>query len=137
MQGRLLGNVLFFLLFFQTQGARNIKFVNNCKFPIWVSPRSNPDSKSVIPTSDIRKVNPGNQVTYVINDAGWAGRFWPKAKCDNNGQNCGVGQSERPCPPQGCSPPAETLVEFYFGRKGDTSAAGENFYDVSLVDGYR
>lgn len=61
------------------------------------------------------------------------GRFWPKTGCDSNGFNCEVGQSVPPCGPTGCSPPAETKVEFFFPPVGD----GNNvWYDISLVDGY-
>jgi len=126
-----------YLLVKLSEGTRNIKFINNCGTPLWVSPRSNPDSKSVIPVTDIRKLAVRGNTFYNIPDPGFAGRFWPKFGCDNGGQNCKVGQSEPPCPTTGCTLPAETLVEFFFGRKGDSSATGENFYDISLVDGYR
>lgn len=61
------------------------------------------------------------------------GRFWPKSGCDGSGQNCQVGQSVSPCGRNGCDPPAETKVEFFFPRSGDN---GNVWYDISLVDGY-
>lgn len=61
------------------------------------------------------------------------GRFWPKTGCDGGGQNCETGQSVSPCGRNGCDPPAETKVEFFFPPAGDRNNV---WYDISLVDGY-
>lgn len=66
---------------------------------------------------------------------GWSGRFWARTGCtfDASGTgscltgDCGSGQVE--CNGAGAAPPA-TLAEFTLGT------LGQDFYDVSLVDGY-
>ncbi|KAG6777964.1 hypothetical protein POTOM_017807 [Populus tomentosa] len=66
---------------------------------------------------------------------GWSGRFWARTGCnfDESGAglcstgDCGSGQVE--CNGFGAAPPA-TLAEFTLG------SGGQDFYDVSLVDGY-
>lgn len=68
---------------------------------------------------------------------GWSGRFWGRTGCnfDPSGQgscttgDCGSGQIE--CNGAGANPPA-TLAEFTLG----SDSATQDFYDVSLVDGY-
>lgn len=107
-------------------GARSIAFVNRCNYPIWIS---------AFPTvgNGIQRIEPKARTIYNIPDSGWKGRMWPKTGCDGNGQNCAVGQSIPPCPPNGCQPPAETKVEFFFPVINDRNAV---WYDISLVDGY-
>ncbi|KAJ6896912.1 hypothetical protein NC651_022954 [Populus alba x Populus x berolinensis] len=69
-----------------------------------------------------------------IAPTGWSGRFWARTGCnfDESGTgscstgDCGSGQVE--CNGLGASPPA-TLAEFTLG------SGGQDFYDVSLVDG--
>lgn len=109
-----------------SDGGRSITFVNRCSYPIWISP---------FPTlgNGIQRIDQNSQTLYGIPDSGWKGRFWPKTDCDNDGQNCAVGQSVPPCPSQGCQPPAETKVEYFFPDANDQNAV---WYDISLVDGY-
>ncbi|RWW59353.1 hypothetical protein BHE74_00033722 [Ensete ventricosum] len=68
--------------------------------------------------------------------SGWSGRFWARTGCSSTGGSwscatgeCGSGQVE--CNGAGAAPPA-TLAEFTLAP----SSAGQDFYDVSLVDGY-
>ncbi|KAK9067404.1 hypothetical protein SSX86_014732 [Deinandra increscens subsp. villosa] len=69
--------------------------------------------------------------------AGWSGRFWGRTRCSFDGfghgscatGDCGSGQVE--CNGAGAAPPA-TLAEFTLGSGSGT----QDFYDVSLVDGY-
>ncbi|KAK1372982.1 thaumatin-like protein 1 [Heracleum sosnowskyi] len=69
---------------------------------------------------------------------GWSGRFWGRSGCKFNGTgpgscstaDCGSGQVE--CNGAGAAPPA-TLAEFTLGSG---SQGSQDFYDVSLVDGY-
>lgn len=107
-------------------GGRSITFVNRCSYPIWMSPFPSVGN-------GIAKIEQNAHTTYNIPDSGWKGRFWPKTECDNNGQNCAVGQSIPPCPSNGCQPPAETKVEFFYPPINDRNAV---WYDISLVDGY-
>jgi len=113
------------------EAARQIAFTNRCGYDIWVNPLTNAQGPP-LPGNIVRLGNGGSH-TYQIPDSGWGGRFWPKSGCDNNGQNCEVGQSVDPCGPTGCDPPAETKVEFFFPSAGDPN---DIWYDVSLVDGY-
>ena len=73
------------------------------------------------------------QIITKIPGDGWAGRFWPKINCEESGDECEFGQSSPPCPAQGCQPPADTKVEFYFPSQPPTE---DSWYDISLVDGY-
>ncbi|KAL8231681.1 hypothetical protein R6Q57_001459 [Mikania cordata] len=69
--------------------------------------------------------------------AGWSGRLWGRTGCKFDGLghgscatgDCGSGQVE--CKGAGAAPPA-TLAEFTLGSGSGT----QDFYDVSLVDGY-
>jgi len=112
--------------------ARTINFKNSCPQTLWVSPLTNADGPP--PAEGIVQLTSGASGVYTIPDAGWGGRFWPKSGCDGSGHNCEVGQSMPPCLPNGCDPPAETKVEFFFPAASDT--AGQVWYDISLVDGY-
>ena len=65
----------------------------------------------------------------------WSGRVWARYECSNDGGNfrcnsgdCGSGQVT--CNGAGATPPA-TLAEFTIG-----GANGQDFFDVSLVDGF-
>ncbi|KAI4305837.1 hypothetical protein L6164_029179 [Bauhinia variegata] len=70
--------------------------------------------------------------------AGWSGRFWGRTQCstDPSGKftcatgDCGSGQIA--CNGAGATPPV-TLVEFTLASNGGD---GQDFYDVSLVDGF-
>lgn len=65
----------------------------------------------------------------------WSGRIWARFQCSDNGGtftcgsgDCGSGQVA--CNGAGAAPPA-TLVEITLG-----GANGQDFYDISLVDGF-
>jgi len=111
--------------------SRNIAFYNRCGYDIWISPLTNGQGPPI--AGGIARIANNGQFTYVIQDSGWAGRFWPKTGCDASGHMCESGQSVDPCNPGGCDPPAETKVEFFFPAVGQP---GDIWYDVSLVDGY-
>lgn len=112
-----------------TQAASPLSIKNSCSVPIWVQTQPN---ANMPPLSDgIVKLAPNASHSYNIT-GNWAGRFWPKTKCDQNGNNCATGQSAPPCPTGGCQPPADTKVEFNF----DDPGTNQSWYDISLVDGY-
>ncbi|KAG7592259.1 Thaumatin family [Arabidopsis thaliana x Arabidopsis arenosa] len=80
----------------------------------------------------------GSSVTLTVS-AGWSGRFWARTYCnfDASGSGkCGTGDcgSKLKCAGAGGAPPA-TLAEFTIGSSGKKNAV-QDFYDVSLVDGY-
>jgi hypothetical protein len=107
----------------------NVK--NSCPYTVWIATTPNSNHQP-LPGGSIL-VETGGSYMFNIPDGGWAGRFWPKIKCNQNGEECEFGQSSPPCPPQGCQPPADTKVEFNFPPQPPTT---DSWYDISLVDGY-
>lgn len=75
--------------------SRNVEFTNRCGYDIWVNPLTNAQGPPL--PDGMKKLSNGASHTYRMPDSGWGGRFWPKTGCDNNGQNCEVGQSVDPC----------------------------------------
>lgn len=111
---------------------RFIEITNKCKFTIWMQTQANSDQKA-LENNKVMRIDSGKQYKYKIGADGWGGRFWPKTECDESGNKCKFGQSIPPCPSDGCQPPADTKVEFFFPKSGETKPS---FYDISLVDGY-
>ncbi|KAL5788831.1 hypothetical protein ACOSP7_005780 [Xanthoceras sorbifolium] len=107
-------------------------FVNRCDYTIWPGILANAGSSTLdstgfeLPTDSSRSF---------LAPTGWSGRFWARTGCNFDGSgagscntgDCGSGQVE--CGGLGAAPPA-TLAEFTLGN------GGQDFYDVSLVDGY-
>ncbi|XP_047328943.1 thaumatin-like protein 1 [Impatiens glandulifera] len=108
-------------------------FVNKCDYTVWPGILANAGTPKLdstgfeLPTETSR--------TFQA-PTGWSGRFWARTGCNFDGSgsgscitaDCGSGEVE--CNGAGASPPA-TLAEFTLGFGG-----GQDFYDVSLVDGY-
>jgi hypothetical protein len=74
------------------------------------------------------------QVSVGVAD-GWQGRFWARTGCNFNGNgqgHCATGDcgDKLQCNGAGGVPPA-TLVEVTLNGDG-----GQDFYDISLVDGF-
>ncbi|KAG5526801.1 hypothetical protein RHGRI_032914 [Rhododendron griersonianum] len=107
-------------------------FYNKCDYTVWPGILANAGSPSLdstgfeLPTDSSR--------TFQA-PTGWSGRFWARTGCNFDGSestscstgDCGSGEVE--CNGAGAAPPA-TLAEFTLGT------GGQDFYDVSLVDGY-
>ncbi|KAJ4716007.1 Thaumatin [Melia azedarach] len=107
-------------------------FVNKCDYTVWPGILANAGSPRLdstgfeLPTDSSRSF---------AAPTGWSGRFWARTSCNFDGSgagscltgDCGSGQVE--CNGLGAAPPA-TLAEFTLGT------GGQDFYDVSLVDGY-
>uniref|UniRef100_A0ACD5ZFP3 Uncharacterized protein n=1 Tax=Avena sativa TaxID=4498 RepID=A0ACD5ZFP3_AVESA len=119
------------------QGVRPATFTvtNGCGYTVWPGILSN---AGVPPPSTTGFVlSPGQTRPVAVAD-GWSGRIWGRTLCGQTPStgsfacatgDCGSGSVE--CSGRGAAPPA-TLAEFTLA-----SAASENdFYDVSLVDGY-
>ncbi|CAL9149880.1 unnamed protein product [Musa hybrid cultivar] len=110
-------------------------FVNKCEDTVWPGVLSNSGSPPLDATGFAL---PSGAYRTLLAPAGWSGRFWARTGCSFDGfghgscatGDCGSGQVE--CNGAGATPPA-TLVEFTLG--GGTRG-GEDYYDVSLVDGY-
>ncbi|KAJ4714198.1 Thaumatin [Melia azedarach] len=119
------------LLLFIPKGATaaSFTFVNKCDYTVWPGILGNPKLDSTgfeLPKGSSRSFQA---------PTGWSGRFWGRTGCnfDSSGHgscstaDCGSGEIE--CNGAGATPPA-TLAEFTLG------SGSQDFYDVSLVDGY-
>jgi len=80
------------------------------------------------------KLEPRQSYDFSTPDGLTGTRYWPKMRCDANGNNCGIGESGGPgeiCnTATGCTPPVDTKFEASFGQNG------EDWVDISLVDGF-
>lgn len=108
-------------------------FTNNCPFTIWPGTLSGGGTSQLTSTG----FELASKASYTLDvPAQWSGRFWGRSQCstDTNGKftcatgDCGSGQIA--CNGAGGIPPV-SLVEFTLAGFG-----GQDFYDVSLVDGF-
>ena len=122
------------MLYFPTDvKATTFRFVNKCDYTVWPGILSGANSAPLESTGF--ELPQGGTQTFQA-PSGWSGRFWGRTGCnfDGSGQgscstgDCGSGRIE--CGGSGAAPPA-TLAEFTLNGSG-----GQDFYDVSLVDGY-
>lgn len=123
----------FILLFiFQGVNGATFTFVNKCDFTVWPGILSSAGSPKLDSTGF--QLNKGSSRSFQA-PTGWSGRFWGRTNCNFDGSghgscatgDCRSGQME--CNGAGATPPA-TLAEFTLG------SGSQDFYDVSLVDGY-
>ncbi|XP_062216212.1 thaumatin-like protein 1 [Phragmites australis] len=126
--------VLVLLCLFLREGrAVTFTFVNRCTGTVWPGIQSNAGSPRLDPTGFAL---PPGTARAVPAPSGWSGRLWARTGCaqDATGKvvcatgDCGSGSLE--CNGLNAAPPA-TLAEFTLDGSG-----GNDFYDVSLVDGY-
>lgn len=118
---------------FSGVSATTFTFVNKCGYTVWPGILAGASSPKLDSTGF--ELAHGGTRTFQA-PSGWSGRFWARTGCtfDGSGQgscataDCGSGQVE--CNGSGAAPPA-TLAEFTLNGSG-----GQDFYDVSLVDGY-
>ncbi|KAK6797991.1 hypothetical protein RDI58_005693 [Solanum bulbocastanum] len=120
---------LLLLTFCQGILGATFTFVNKCDHTVWPGILGSPklDSTGFELTKDTARSFQA--------PTGWSGRFWGRTGCnfDDSGTgicataDCGSGQME--CNGGGAATPA-TLAEFTLG------SGSQDFYDVSLVDGY-
>ncbi|KAK8626729.1 hypothetical protein V6N13_134361 [Hibiscus sabdariffa] len=107
-------------------------FVNRCDYTVWPGILANAGSPGLDSTGF--ELPKGSSRSFQA-PTGWSGRFWGRTGCKFDGSgsgtcltgDCGSGQVE--CNGLGAAPPV-TLAEFTLGT------GGQDFYDVSLVDGY-
>lgn len=107
-------------------------FVNKCEYTVWPGILANAGSPTLQSTGFEL---PQDSSRIFTAPTGWSGRFWGRTSCSFDGSgsgscgtgDCGSGDVE--CNGAGAAPPA-TLAEFTLGT------VGQDFYDVSLVDGY-
>ncbi|KAL6603319.1 hypothetical protein ACP70R_043680 [Stipagrostis hirtigluma subsp. patula] len=107
---------------------------NSCGYTVWPGILSNAGVSP--PSTTGFALSPGQSLAVSV-DSAWSGRIWGRTLCatDSSGSfacatgDCGSGAVE--CSGRGAAPPA-TLAEFTLA--GGTG--GNDFYDVSLVDGF-
>ncbi|KAL6873929.1 hypothetical protein ACP4OV_014011 [Aristida adscensionis] len=132
--GALLPLLCILTLLLQGAEAATFMVTNNCGYTVWPGILSNA-GVSPPPTTGFA-LSPGQSLAVSVESA-WSGRMWGRTLCatDSNGSfrcatgDCGSGAVE--CSGRGAAPPA-TLAEFTLA--GGTG--GDDFYDVSLVDGF-
>ncbi|KAI6683502.1 hypothetical protein NL676_029415 [Syzygium grande] len=125
--------LLFTLLCFHIAdkaSATTITFLNRCKHPVW--PGIQPGAGKPVLARGGFTLLP-NRASTIRLPALWSGRFWGRHGCtfDAAGRGrCATGDcgGSLQCNGLGGTPPA-TLAEITLGNDQD-------FYDVSLVDGY-
>ncbi|XP_059460628.1 thaumatin-like protein 1 isoform X2 [Corylus avellana] len=108
--------------------------INRCDYTIWPGILANAGSARLDSTGF--ELAPGGSRSFQA-PPNWSGRFWGRSGCifdQNTDQgscvtgDCGSNQVE--CNGNGANPPA-TLAEFTIAP-----GSAQDFYDVSLVDGY-
>ncbi|XXQ35840.1 Thaumatin family [Plasmodiophora brassicae] len=106
--------------------GHEITVENRCQDTVWVGALGRP----TIPENGGFVLPAGESKTVQVGD-GWSGRFWGRTGCNQDGAGCATGDCARgtQCAGAGGIPPV-TLAEITF------DAAGTDFYDISLVDGY-
>ncbi|MFS7900786.1 putative Thaumatin family [Helianthus anomalus] len=122
-----------FLIFCLIKGVLGTTFTfsNKCDYTVWPGILGTP----ALDTTGFELAR--GKSRSIQAPAGWSGRFWGRTRCNFDGLghgscatgDCGSGQME--CNGAGAAPPA-TLAEFTLGSGSGT----QDFYDVSLVDGY-
>ncbi|KAK7320185.1 hypothetical protein RJT34_04921 [Clitoria ternatea] len=121
--------VVFLFTVEKVSGASVILY-NKCPYPVW--PGIQPGSGKPVLARGGFKLPPNKSYSLQL-PALWSGRFWGRHGCafDASGRGrCATGDCGGSlfCNGAGGTPPA-TLAEFTLGNEQD-------FYDVSLVDGY-
>ncbi len=112
--------------------ARTFTFANGCSSDVWVG--TQPNGGIPILAGGGFALAAGETMSLVAEE-GWGGRFWGRSGCTFDAD--GIGSCETGdcggllrCAGAGGDPPA-SLAEFTLN-----GANGDDFYDVSLVDGY-
>ncbi|EER88966.1 thaumatin-like protein 1b [Sorghum bicolor] len=125
-----------FTLLLQGADAATFTITNSCGYTVWPGILSN---AGVAPPSTTGFALAPGQSAAVTVAASWSGRIWARTLCTTSTStgafacvtaDCGTGTVE--CSGRGAAPPA-TLAELTLagGAGGD-----DDFYDVSLVDGF-
>ncbi|CAM0872239.1 unnamed protein product [Alopecurus aequalis] len=120
-------------IYLREGGAATFTFLNKCTGPVWPGILSNAGTAPIEPTGFA--LPPGSARALPF-PTGWSGRLWARTGCgqDASGRfacatgDCGTGTVE--CSGAHGATPA-TLAEFTLDGGGHN-----DFYDVSLVDGY-
>ncbi|XP_021775589.1 thaumatin-like protein 1 [Chenopodium quinoa] len=125
-------NVAISPLYLTGVSGATFTFVNSCENTVWPGILANAGTPKLESTGF--ELPTGTSRSFQA-PTGWSGRFWGRTGCNfaDSGLgycetgDCGSGGVE--CDGAGAEPPA-TLAEFTLGT------GSQDFYDVSLVDGY-
>ncbi|XP_075673557.1 thaumatin-like protein 1 [Castanea sativa] len=126
-------SLIVLLTFCRGISGATFTFLNKCDYTVWPGILANAGSSKLDSTGFELGLGGSRTLQAPPN---WSGRFWGRTGCSfdpNTGQgscttgDCGSNQVE--CNGGGQKPPA-TLAEFTVG------SGTQDFYDVSLVDGY-
>ncbi|CAN0872009.1 PR5-like receptor kinase [Linum grandiflorum] len=128
---------VYFLLLLSTAASRTLTITNECDQTIWPFISNLAASTTQLSTTGFSLEI--NEVRNVSTPSSWNGRIWGRTHCTTDSAtgnfscltgDCGSGKMAE-CSRGGSIPPT-TLVEFSF----DAINAGQDFYYVSLVDGF-
>jgi len=121
--------------------TRNLNFVNQCNYTIYAGSQGNP-----LPALGGWEMGPSSKYSFAVPSTLSAARVWVRTDCTHNNLGhlvCATGDCPLPlnyygpnndgthCEGIGGIPPA-SLAEFTLGGTG----TGDDFYDLSLVDGF-
>ncbi|EOY07992.1 Thaumatin-like protein 1a [Theobroma cacao] len=119
------------IFFFYGAQSATFTFTNNCPYTVW--PATLTGAGPQLSSTGFELASKASSTLNV--PAPWTGRFWARTQCANtNGKfecataDCGSGQVT--CNGAGAIPQA-SLIEFTLAAN-----SGQDFYDVSLVDGF-
>ncbi|MBA0625200.1 hypothetical protein Godav_010428 [Gossypium davidsonii] len=119
------------IFFFHGVHSATFTFTNNCPYTVW--PGTLTGQGPQLSSTGFELASKASSTLNV--PAPWSGRIWGRTQCaDTSGKfqcataDCGSGQIT--CNGAGAIPPA-SLIEFTLA-----ASAGQDFYDVSLVDGF-
>ncbi|TYJ19855.1 hypothetical protein E1A91_A09G219900v1 [Gossypium mustelinum] len=106
---------------------------NNCPYTIWPGTLAGSGSPPLQTTGF--RLDAGQSVRIPSVPAGWSGRIWGRTGCKFDANGVGLCQTgdcggRLQCDGNGATPPA-SLFEITLGSGNE-----QDFYDVSLVDGY-
>ncbi|CAJ2659211.1 unnamed protein product [Trifolium pratense] len=126
--------LFFFTLHLSVVTSAKFTIINQCNYTVWPASDTTGGNAPIATTGFILK--PGENSTITV-PAKWSGRFWGRTLCTTDSTtgnfscvtgDCGSGKLA--CAGRSASPPV-TLAEFTLNGAND-----QDFYDVSLVDGY-
>lgn len=115
--------------------STRLRIISQCDQPIWIQASENVPMPAT-------KLEPGDCFDAPVPDAALsATRFWPKLGCNEQGEDCKIGQSVAPCPQGGCQPPIDSKFEATWADPVNCPTSGGDancvtWYNASQVDGY-
>jgi len=124
--------------FLNRASASSFTLINSCEYTVWPGIQAGAGTQELSSTGF--ELRPGQSMTLEA-PSGWSGRLWGRTLCTFDGEGkgkCGTGDcgGTLQCNGNNAEPPA-TLVEFTLGQGvGVGAALPQDFYDVSLVDGF-